>query len=387
MEKLTVKNLGPLKNFTMETNALTVLIGPQASGKSLLMQLLYYFRNVKELSAYYYNDNISDSKWLEAVGSFNIFSLRSAVLGQLVRGDRAIIDYKVNNKIKYSISVTETSIILGEKLKKESIEWLKNMKSTADTLVEMMRHKTIFPQDIYIPAERSIYSLFNVKPMILFDTILPIQLRHFINNLETAKRIYGDMYKDISVNNIGGNNELLRLQWKALDGIVYCTKDNVLSFIRDDHVELLNFISSGQMATWPFFMLASVYESNTDERIFYYEEPETHLHPGAQVQVMNAVAYLLSKGHRLIISTHSPFILYVINNLMQAHIAYNGDTPEGKFSINPDQVSAYCLGDNPHSIVNRKTKLLELQEIDSVFDELNVDFEKYMDMEFAREQR
>jgi len=90
-------------------------------------------------------------------------------------------------------------------------------------------------------------------------------------------------------------------------------------------------------------------------------------------------------NHSIVITTHSPFILYVINNLIQAHVAYDGNPPEGEFSINPDHVAAYCLGDNPRSIVKPDTKLLELREIDSVFDKLNVDFERYMDMEFARE--
>jgi len=98
---------------------------------------------------------------------------------------------------------------------------------------------------------------------------------------------------------------------------------------------------------------------------------------------MQAVALLLAKGHKVFITTHSPFILYVINNLIQAHLAYDGTPPDGEYTINPDHVAAYCLPKDT-SIVNPETRLLDLTEIDSVFDEINVSFGNYLDMEFAK---
>ena len=37
---LTVNSLGPIRSATMEISDLTVLVGPQATGKSILVQLL-----------------------------------------------------------------------------------------------------------------------------------------------------------------------------------------------------------------------------------------------------------------------------------------------------------------------------------------------------------
>jgi len=128
------------------------------------------------------------------------------------------------------------------------------------------------------------------------------------------------------------------------------------------------------MESWPFFALGKVYGSVKKDLSFYFEEPETHLHPKAQVEVVKTIAYLISRGHRFVITTHSPFILYVINNLIQAHMAYDGNPPEGEFSINPDHVAAYCLGDNPRSIVDEETKLLNLDEIDDVLDSIGKQF-------------
>lgn len=147
---------------------------------------------------------------------------------------------------------------------------------------------------------------------------------------------------------------------------------------------LLGALSSGQSETWPFFALASTFGISEKLCDFYFEEPETHLHPKAQVEVVKTIAYLISRGHRFVITTHSPFILYVINNLIQAHMAYDGNPPEGEFSINPDHVAAYCLGDNPRSIVDEETRLLDLDEIDDVLDSIGKEFYALLNKDFKK---
>lgn len=111
------------------------------------------------------------------------------------------------------------------------------------------------------------------------------------------------------------------------------------------------------------------------------------MHPQAQIEVINAISHLLCRGHRFVITTHSPFILYVINNLIQAHMAYDGTPPEGEFSINPDHVAAYCLGDNPRSIVDEETRLLDLDEIDDVFDDIGEYFQSMLDKAYAKRKK
>lgn len=138
------------------------------------------------------------------------------------------------------------------------------------------------------------------------------------------------------------------------------------------------------MTAWPLFMLACAFGNDGNKYKAYYEEPELHLHPRAQVAIVKTIAYLISLGHRFVITTHSPFILYVINNLIQAHMAYEGKPPEGEFSINPGHVSAYRLGENPGSIVDEETKLLKLDEIDDVLDDIGRQFYDLLNRDVAR---
>ena len=45
MEKIEIKNFVGIKDITLEIKQINILIGPQASGKSIIAKLLYYFKS------------------------------------------------------------------------------------------------------------------------------------------------------------------------------------------------------------------------------------------------------------------------------------------------------------------------------------------------------
>ncbi len=45
MEKIEIKDFAGIKDITIEVKQINILIGPQASGKSIIAKLLYYFKN------------------------------------------------------------------------------------------------------------------------------------------------------------------------------------------------------------------------------------------------------------------------------------------------------------------------------------------------------
>ncbi len=42
-EKIIIKNFGPLKQLELDLKEIMVFIGPQASGKSTIAKLIYFF--------------------------------------------------------------------------------------------------------------------------------------------------------------------------------------------------------------------------------------------------------------------------------------------------------------------------------------------------------
>ena len=90
-------------------------------------------------------------------------------------------------------------------------------------------------------------------------------------------------------------------------------------------------------------------------------------------------------GHSFVVTTHSPFIGYVVDNMIQRYISHKGKVPKDQIALNPDDVAAYRLRqrpeDPPEDIMDRKdTKLLKLDELEQVADELGKEFDELMDM-------
>ncbi len=89
------------------------------------------------------------------------------------------------------------------------------------------------------------------------------------------------------------------------------------------------------------------------------DEPEMNLHPEAQAKLLEALGILANLGVRVLLTTHSPYFMAHLNNLIagdrtsaprrkrQAQNLYMGD-PEAFLS--PDDVSAYEM--RPEGLVS-----------------------------------
>ena len=63
MQTLRVSNLGPIQDASVEFGDLTVLVGPQATGKSLLLQLLKLLLDVGPIRNELKRFNLSPTKF------------------------------------------------------------------------------------------------------------------------------------------------------------------------------------------------------------------------------------------------------------------------------------------------------------------------------------
>ena len=77
------------------------------------------------------------------------------------------------------------------------------------------------------------------------------------------------------------------------------------------------------------------------------EEPESHLHPAAQLQLARGIVRLVNAGVKVMITTHSDIIISQINNLLALRQASPGLISEGGFTpedfLREDQVGAYLF--------------------------------------------
>jgi hypothetical protein len=91
------------------------------------------------------------------------------------------------------------------------------------------------------------------------------------------------------------------------------------------------------------------------------------------------------------ITTHSPYVLTVFNNLLQAGLLYGEDREDLSFHLEevvprykalfPPDVSAYVLKDGKcNSIICSETGLIDAAIIDSVSDDLAIEFDKLLNL-------
>ncbi|MBK7937947.1 MAG: AAA family ATPase [Lewinellaceae bacterium] len=127
------------------------------------------------------------------------------------------------------------------------------------------------------------------------------------------------------------------------------------------------------------------------------EEPEAHLYPLAQKELINAFAVFLNaiKEGRLIITTHSPYILACVNILLLAHFVNKergGNGIEQKISeaavpkdywLDPADFTAYAIGHSDvycRNIKDDVTGLVAENYLDSISEVLGMQYRQLYDL-------
>ncbi|MFO8072921.1 MAG: AAA family ATPase [Polyangia bacterium] len=379
-ERLEVSDLGPIERVVLKPRELTVIAGEQATGKSLVAQLLYFFRGLEGHLANRFKPDLRKQKaWKAELVRGLLDDLRGVSFGYFAN-QKARIAYRpkgVESDLTLSVYQANRRISPGRMLGRKMESWTSDWERSPAKLSKPTR-----PQ-IFVPTERSLFTRFiQQQPKILFSDYQPLPVREFANTLQTALDRYAE--------SPAAGRRLRKLQRAALRGAAYVPKRGRRIWKwktsngdgKSAKILPIEAVASGQMEAWPFFAVAEAYLDRGIEADYYLEEPETHLHPVAQVKIMDAIALLIDSGNRVVLTTHSPYMLYRLNNLIQRHLNRGAGTykQDSALAISPDRVSAYCLGDRRRDIMDRDgTGLVDAEELERVADDLGGEFEKLLD--------
>jgi hypothetical protein len=133
--------------------------------------------------------------------------------------------------------------------------------------------------------------------------------------------------------------------------------------------------SSGQQETLPLAIILSILPTIASRvgKTVYIEEPEAHLFPEAQRTIVELIALTFNQSKnnlQFIVTTHSPYVLTALNNLLQAGLLYealDGDRllslrsvmPQFK-AMDPRDISAYAfMAGGCTSIIDPETGLID----------------------------
>lgn len=282
-DKISIQNFGPISDINVELGDLTILIGAQASGKTLFLEMLKLLIDkvhiITTLSRYNY------------VTEDSIDNILSCYLGEGLA----------------SLWTPETKIQLNQN------EFYKvDLASQPDD----NEKEKLF----YVPAQR-ILSIADGRPknFMEFDMSAPYVLRHFSETLRlffqkgtgSDKSLF-PLSQHLSKDAEDSFNQNIFHDGKVV--IDERTGQKKMQ-MQIDGVNLPFMTwSAGQKEFMPLLMAFYCLEktSSTPHQSYEYvviEEPEMGLHPNAILSVLSQVLEFIKNGYKVIISTHSPVLL------------------------------------------------------------------------------
>jgi len=394
------KGIGPLKGKKGGINIgvlpLTVFIGPQGAGKSLISQFLYFFRNAEYLIAQYSEHRDHQAAIRPVMEGIRGGGFAKRTLVSFPHDDSSQINYEFEYKKNkettrigrnVTISRKQRNIRAGSPFSEEVSEWFQKW------FANISASGQVAPKAIFAPAERILFSQFiGTDPAIFGQDSFPLTMREFAKILGKIE----DMHQFWEEEKLKKPQEIKiidSLMTEALNGKAVPSRRT--RFVRNwqwkikntnRHIEI-GMASSGQMNTWPLVFIAQGlmgWKKETSPIFLHIEEPEAHLHPAAQVAMAKLMAFLVNHGVHVVITTHSLTILYALNNLT---LAYNklGEkhserVTEVPFRMPPSCLAAYLFTDDGEvkDIVDKESGQLDESLLGNVLGDLEVEYNQIM---------
>ena len=343
MERLIVKNFGPLKDVDIELNKINLFIGENGSGKSVLAKIVTIVLNVE-------NHMIDKKNLFKKFQEYYIDFLTNETIIQFFVKESLLFEIR-EKEINNSVSFKEFHPLIEAEIRKSQEKIISENKLTTQ----------------YIPAERNLISLFNkyVTTFITADIPLPKFLLNFSSQYVRAREKIRAL-------------DFLNVKYKFQN-------DKEYIFYNDKDFLLLERSSSGVQSALPLYITVKYFAQKHKSIII--EEPEQNLFPKAQNETIKYIIEQVSDENELFMMTHSPYVLSTLNTLMMAHKAGSlGEESKEEVSklinekqwINPNNFSAYYLENGVARDIKGRTGLISENEIDEISDEMTYDFEELL---------
>ncbi len=178
---------------------------------------------------------------------------------------------------------------------------------------------------------------------------------------------------------------------RVIKGTYRCDSDGEKLFYDDDHYTKMSHASSGQQeSVWILLFMFLLILQNR-EVFIVFEEPEAHLYPEGQQEVVHLISLLENAlRNQVIITTHSPYILSSMNNLIYAHIIGQTKPDETRkildelLWLDPDWVGAYFIDNGEaEDIIDLDNRLIKAEKIDSASRKINQVYVMLFDLDDA----
>ncbi|PDT64732.1 hypothetical protein CO683_36275 [Bradyrhizobium ottawaense] len=345
MATLTIKEFSCIDEAEIRLSRLTVLIGPQASGKSVISKLVYFFNDIairqyRELEEGETLDQFEKlvaedfKKWFPPsawgprkfeisfrAGTYFVKIVRKGTKKKEMTTDAVTVNFSPWFRDEYTAVLKVVKEDLADRGRPDMPPdrfW--RVRVAARERFQKELSTDYVNWQLFVPAGRSFFTsvgkaiaAFEYSGMLdpltvrfgrLFTSIRDSRQRRVLRGrrpTEQQQRQRNEMMKQL----FGGNITFVRDQ-------EYVVSD-------DGRKIPFSSLSSGQQELLPLWLSIEYAQEGADRSMVYIEEPEAHLFPTAQSQVVEFLAAVISeRDARMVVTTHSPYVLTQINILIKA---------------------------------------------------------------------
>lgn len=429
MPLLTVQKFSCIDYAALDLRPMTVLIGKQASGKSVLAKLFYFFSSIpnglfghieegetpklfKKSLAKQFSEWFPPAAWGSKEFSIHYESgplwMRLTRKGA-TRRPSADVEIEISPLLAKHYETMLREYRKRDKLVSDEDEFalhfsdgLWRLRSESYGYLSKSIGADYVSSQIFIPAGRAFYttlqrtvSVFEEGSQVdditkrfgrLFISIIDGETFFAPTKLNNRIREFYARQKNDFAKILGGE-----LKMGRNDRHLATTDGRKIPF---------SALSSGQQELVPLLLVTRYYsriaaaERDQPASLLYIEEPEAHLFPSSQGAITSYLASLLNftlPSSRFIITTHSPYVLSKLNTLIKAHVVGTKRPSEQEKVariiprhqwLAPANVAAYSLSDSGRlRSISDASGLIDADYLDAFSDELGSDFMRLLDLE------
>ena len=416
MHRLIINQLGPIQHCKLDIRGTTILTGYQASGKSTIAKAVYFFRSLKEdllqLILRRATENAASLLLQRDLKTDFEMMVRNKFLNTF--GSSYGMDTNMTLEYNYTEN-TRIGISLKEAFQSPNYVWVEYSATfrqflggihSADIKRDELQKDLIALFDdpyeaVYIPAGRSILTLLSGQLNYIYSTMDDMQKRL----LDACTRDYIERVMKLRPQFSAGLDGLLegvpaspahrklldeaqRLIRQVLKGNYSVVDGEERILIDQSRYVKINYASSGQQeSVWITNLLYYALALNK-KTYFIIEEPESNLFPESQKLMIELIALVINAGNNVLLTTHSPYVLGAINNLLYADIVQQSSperveaiVPRSKWLCTADCAARFVSNGRADSCMDPELQQIDNSLIDDISHVINEEYDKLFEIE------
>ena len=413
--KILIRNFGPIKDAEIHlNNNFQILIGSQASGKSTLCKIVYFCQKIRDYTLEflmnseqftknhkneYFNNYLKymTKQFIGCFGTtkhmqkFRITYLFDEKKIEICLNNDGYVRFSFNDILKMEIYslIEEASDMFLNRLNNEVASIMDNITAIG----VMKRHLTevlfsIFKNEaeiIYIPAGRSLLATMSEQLHDISVSEMDLTMQEFVKLIRATKSQFGTKIPEMVQNytkTVKGqiNNSAVTHAYELIKKILKADyvndSDGEKIYFDEHHWVKLMYGSSGQQEALWILMLTLIIILENRRAFVVIEEPEAHLFPIAQKDMISLIALMVNAtDSQVIITTHSPYILTSSNILFYSEKVENNYRGEEKpviprsIRLSYHKFAAYKVenaADSLTSLMDENSHMISTDYIDKV---------------------